>query len=127
MRYMLLIYEAEDRHRAHDREVSDAFNEFTRECIDRGVFLAADPLQDVSTATTVRVDRSERLITDGPFAETREQLAGYYMLDCRDLDEALEFARKLPMSVGGSVEVRPILEVAGLHADVRQGGEVAQR
>jgi hypothetical protein len=80
----------------------------------RGIFKAAEPLQPTSTATTVRVQNGKVLITDGPFAETKEQLAGYYILDCKDLDEALEWAAKIPTVCGGgsgSVEVRPIREM----------------
>jgi len=79
----------------------------------RGIFRAADPLKYTSTATTVRMKEGKTLVTDGPFAETKEQLGGYYILDCADLDEALEWAAKIPTGCGGAngcVEVRPIHE-----------------
>jgi hypothetical protein len=117
MRYMLLLYEAEERSRGLDQEAMqkliDAHNSFTRESVERGNFVTAEPLQPVAMATTVRVRGDERIVTDGPFAETREQLGGYYMLDCRDLDEALELARKCPLAVDGSIEVRPVPELTG--------------
>ena len=80
----------------------------------RGVFRAADPLAPSTTATTVRVEDGKVLVTDGPFAETKEQLAGYYILDCRDLDEAVEWAAKIPTSCQGApgfVEIRPLREI----------------
>ncbi|MDE3178654.1 MAG: YciI family protein, partial [Acidobacteriota bacterium] len=80
---------------------------------DRGVFRGAEPLQPVSMATSVRTSAGKVIVTDGPFAETKEQLGGYYILDCKDLDEALEWAAKIPIcgEGGGCVEVRPIIEV----------------
>lgn len=118
MRYMLLTY-----HNEHAREnlspeertksVSAALN-YIGEATQRGVFRAADPLEPTSTATTVRTQDGKMMITDGPFAETKEQLAGYFILDCKDLDEALEWASKIPMGCGGDtgcVEVRPIRQL----------------
>lgn len=113
MRYMLLIYDC-DRPERGDPRFEGALarvNAFTEECRRRGVFVAGDPLHPVSTATTVRVRDDQTLITDGPFAETHEQLGGYYVLDCRGLDEALELAALCPLAQGGSIEVRPIAEV----------------
>lgn len=113
MRYMLLIYGCERYLPGtddHDAKVT-AVREFTRHCKDRGVFLGADPLHTVDTATTVRVRNDDILITDGPFAEAAEELGGYFLLDCRDLDEALELAARCPLAAEGSVEVRPVLEV----------------
>jgi hypothetical protein len=89
----------------------------------RGILLGADPLEATATATTVRKQDGKVLLTDGPFAETKEQLAGYYMLDCKDLDEALEWAAKIPTGCGGGVgcvEVRPIREM-GQREMARQG------
>jgi hypothetical protein len=80
----------------------------------RGMFCAADPLQPTTTATTVRMQKGKTLVSDGPFAETKEQLAGYYILDCKDLDEALEWAARIPTACGGAtgcIEVRPIREI----------------
>ncbi|HZT69221.1 MAG TPA: YciI family protein [Terriglobia bacterium] len=118
MRYMLLIY-----HNEHIKETlppeeiakseSSALS-YIDEATRQGVFEAADPLEPTSTATTVRMQDGKVMIMDGPFAETKEQLAGYFILDCKDLDEALEWASKIPMVCGGGsgcVEVRPIREL----------------
>jgi hypothetical protein len=116
MDYMLLIYGCDRTERGDEarRAKLEAVNAFTEECRARGVYRGSDPLQGTHTATTVRVRDGETLVTDGPFAETREQLAGYYLLECRDLDEALELAARCPMAAEGSVEVRPILRVPGM-------------
>jgi hypothetical protein len=113
MRYMLLIYGCERPDAGtpgRDAKVA-AVRAFTRQCADDGVLCAVDPLHTTETATTVRVRDGEALVTDGPFAETAEQLGGYFILDCRDLDEALSYAARCPMAAEGSVEVRPIMEV----------------
>lgn len=117
MRYMLLIYDCE-RPEPGDPGFEEALagvNAFVEECRRRDVFLAGDPLHPVGTATTVRVRAGQELITDGPFAETHEHLGGYYILDCRGLDEALELAALCPMAEVGAIEVRPIAEVPGAH------------
>lgn len=115
MRYMLLIYNNERaRENLLPEEIMkmDSYaHSYIDEAIRRGVFQAADPLEPTSTATVVRMQDGKTMITDGPSAETKEQLAGYFILDCKDLDEALEWAAKFPMVCGGgsgSVEVRPI-------------------
>jgi hypothetical protein len=85
-----------------------------KEASQRGVFRAAEPLAPSSTATTLRLEGGRVLLTDGPFAESKEQLAGYYILDCEDLDEALEWAAKIPTAcqgAPGAVEVRPLREI----------------
>jgi hypothetical protein len=113
MRFMLLLY-VTDRPQPGTPEAAEAFpaiKAFHAECQARGVLLAADPLQDPDTATTVRVRDGRPVHTDGPFTETKEWLGGYFILDCRDLDEALELAAECPTAKTGSVEVRPILEV----------------
>jgi hypothetical protein len=119
MRYMLLIYHneqlkdtlpAEEMAKAESSAIS-----YIDEATRQGVFEAADPLAPTSTATTLRIQDGKTMITDGPFAETKEQLAGYFILDCKDLDEALEWAAKFPMVCtggSGSVEVRPLRELA---------------
>jgi hypothetical protein len=113
MRYMLLVYNC---HRPdpgtaeRDARVAE-IRAFTQRCVDDGVFLAADPLHTVESATTVRVRDGEALVTDGPFAETAEQLGGYFILDCTDLDQALSYAAQCPMAQEGSIEVRPIIDV----------------
>jgi hypothetical protein len=116
MRYMLLIYSQEDESAAPEelREVAAAHWAVMDEANRRGLFRAADPLAPASTATTVRVQGADVLLTDGPFAESKEQLAGYYILDCQDLDEALEWAARIPTACRGQagyIEVRPIREI----------------
>ena len=86
----------------------------TRELHGRGQFVTASPLQPVSTATSVRVREGKRLVTDGPFAETREQLGGFYIIDAKDLNEAVSIAAKVPPACKGTVEIRPVMEIPGL-------------
>ena len=112
MRYMLLLYGGERP--PEDSEFYPAIRAFRDECVERGVFVAADPLYEPHAATTVRVRDGETLNLDGPFAETAEWLGGYFMLDCADLDEALELAARCPIASIGSVEVRPVREVSAL-------------
>ena len=117
MQYMLLIYMEENAMDATERE--QCFSESTRLCHDlaaRGKFLGASPLHPVSAATSVRIREGKRLVTDGPFAETREHLGGYFLVEAKDLDEALGIAAKIPGARKGTVEVRPVLELAGLPA-----------
>jgi hypothetical protein len=116
MRYMMLIYSGEaDAAAPEDRRaVAAAHRVFMEEAGHRGILVAGDPLQSSATATTVRVEHDKALITDGPYAETKEQLAGYYILECRDLDEALAWAAKIPTGCAGApgcVEVRPLREI----------------
>jgi len=117
MRYMLLIYNEEAAWAAMSEEeqgkVFGAYMTYTEEIKSEGKHLAGDPLQPIATATTVRVRDGETLTTDGPFAETKEQLGGYYIVDAADLDEALALAARIPGAHYGSVEVRPIWEVGG--------------
>lgn len=117
MRYILLIYDC-NRPEPDDPRFEEALarvNAYTEELDRRGVFRGGDPLHPVTTATTVRVRGGDTLITDGPYAETHEELGGYYIVDCDGLDEALELAALCPMAEVGSVEVRPIAEVPRLH------------
>jgi hypothetical protein len=86
---------------------------FTQEVQKQGIFEAGQPLEDVSTATTVRVRDGKTLISDGPFAETKEVLGGYYLLNCDNLDQALEYTAKIPTSEYGSIEVRPVMAIPG--------------
>ncbi|WP_406641337.1 YciI family protein [Amycolatopsis sp. WGS_07] len=116
MLYLLVIYNC-DRPEPDDLAFPDALarvNAFADECRRRGVFVAAHPLRGEHTATTVSVREGKTLITDGPFLETHEHLGGVYVLDCRDLDEALELAALCPMAAVGTVEVRPVAGVPGL-------------
>jgi hypothetical protein len=115
MRYMLLFYGC-DRPEPGDPRFEGALsraNAFTEECRKRGAFVTAGPLKPVHTATTVRVRDGRTLMTDGPFAETYEQLGGFCILDCPGLDEALELAALCPMAYDGSVEVRPMDDIPG--------------
>ena len=113
MQYLLTIYIDESAVDAVPPEqgvkVTEAYEALTAELKQAGVFLGGEGLQRTSTATTVRVRDGEPLLTDGPFAETREQLAGFYLLDCADLDEAVRWAGKVPSAAMGSVEVRPVI------------------
>jgi hypothetical protein len=115
---MLLIYNNEQaRERMSDEEKAKSESQahtYIEEATRRGVYRAADPLELTRTATTVRTQDGKVMITDGPFAETKEQLAGYFILDCKNLDEALEWAAKIPMTCGGGsgcVEVRPLRDL----------------
>src|ERR1700746_2640973 len=116
MRYMMLVYTQENNN-ATPEETAQVYNghlAVQQETTRRGVFRAAEPLQTTASATTVRMQHGKVLVTDGPFAETKEQLAGYYILDCQDLDEALEWAAKIPTACRGAagyIEVRPIREI----------------
>jgi hypothetical protein len=115
MKYMLLIYTDEkawtDDERQHCYVES---TELTHDLNVRGQYLGASPLQPVATATSVRVREGKRLVTDGPFAETREQLGGYFLVDAKDLNEAVAIAGRIPGARKGTVEVRRVLELAGL-------------
>lgn len=115
MKYMLLIYSPED---AWTREEWTACvaksTAICQELQSQGQFRAASPLHPVSAATSVRVREGKRLITDGPFAETREQLGGYYIIDVEHLDEAIAIAGRLPPAAKGTVEIRPIYELTDL-------------
>lgn len=116
MRYMLLLYNC-DQPGPDDPAFAEALarvNAFAEECRRRGALVAGDALHDEDTATTVSVREGRTLITDGPFPETHEHLGGYYVLECRDLDEAIELAALCPMAEEGSIEVRPIFDVPGV-------------
>ncbi len=115
MKYMLLVYSDEQVLSETEREecyVKSA--QLAQEIKSSGQYLAAGPLHPISTATSVRVRDGKRLIIDGPFAETREQLGGYYLIDANDLDDAIGIAERIPVARVGTVEIRPVLEIAGL-------------
>ena len=109
MRYMLLIYQ-DEKNADMSPQAMGQWDAFTREVSEAGVQEDGRALQPVSTATTVRVRDGETVTTDGPFAETKEQLGGFYLLNCKDLDEAIAYAAKIPSAPTGSVEVRPVME-----------------
>jgi hypothetical protein len=118
MRYMLLIYLDEQSLSETERDhcyVESA--QFAQELNSSGQYLAANPLHPTATATSVRVRDGKRLVTDGPFAETREQLGGYFLVNARDLDEAISIAGRIPGARLGTVEIRPVMEIAGLPVD----------
>jgi hypothetical protein len=118
MRYMLLIYADEQAWTEAERE--QCYGESTRlahQLKSTGQYLAASPLRPVSTATSVQVRDGKRLVTDGPFAETREQLGGYFLVDAKDLDEAIDIAGGIPGARKGTVEIRPVVEIPGLPGD----------
>jgi len=114
MRYIMLIYSDEvmeaQRSQAENEVQMAEYYAFTNLVRERNVYQTGDALQPTSTATTVRVRNGKPLVTDGPFAETKEQLGGFYILECQDLDEAIELAARIPSAKDGSIEVRPILE-----------------
>ena len=113
MQYMLLIYGDQNgwqsRSDEENNQLMQAYCQFTEDLQKSGAMVGGDALQPTQTATTVRVRNDETLTTDGPFAETKEQLGGYYIVDVGSLDEALEWAAKIPGAKHGSVEVRPVM------------------
>ena len=115
MKYMLLIYG--DENALSETERQDCYAESTKLAHDirsNGQYLAANPLQPTAMATSVRMRDGKRLVTDGPFAETREQLGGYFLVEAKNLDEAIAIAARIPMARKGTVEVRPVIEIPGL-------------
>jgi hypothetical protein len=116
MKYMLVLMGEEggweDATPEQMKEEMDGWAEFGDKLVKEGAFVSGEGLQESATATTVRIsDEGERVVTDGPFAETKEQVGGFYLLECKDLDEALDWAKQVPLS-GGAVEVRPVMDYA---------------
>ena len=113
MKYLLLIYRSDAEYvkmnAAQRKELSGEYGVFTQSIIQSGHFKAGDGLQPTTTATTVRVRDGKTLTTDGPFAETREQFGGYYLVEAKDLDEAMAIAARIPEAKKGSIEVRPVM------------------
>lgn len=118
MKYMLLVYldeqvlSDEERQHCYVKSV-----QLTQDLSSTGHFVDASPLHPIATATSVRVREGKRLVTDGPFAETREQLGGYYIIDAPNLDDAIRIAERVPPARFGTVEIRPVMEIEGLPAD----------
>ena len=115
MKYMLLVYLNEDV--MNDEERAHCYVEsaqLAQDLSSAGQYLDASPLHPVATATSVQMRDGKRLVTDGPFAETREQLGGYYLVEAHDLDEAIGIAERIPPARFGTVEIRPVLEIGGL-------------
>jgi len=116
---MLLVYLAEDAMTETERQ--DCYVKsagLAREIHANGQYLDASPLHSVATATSVRMREGKRLVTDGPFAETREQLGGYYLIDATNLDEAIKIAERIPAARWGTIEIRPVMEITGLPESV---------
>ena len=115
MKYMLLIYADEQAWSQDEREQCyKTSTELAHQLHSQGQYLATAPLQPSTTATSVRVRGGKPLVTDGPFAETREQLGGYFLVDAKNLDEAIGIATRIPGVHRGTVEIRPIIEIANL-------------
>jgi hypothetical protein len=115
MKYLLLIYMGEQAMNPAEREACYAEStQLAHDLKTRGQYVSANPLQPVATATSLRIREGKRLITDGPFAETREQLGGYFLVDAPDLNAAISIAARIPAARKGTVEVRPVLEIPGL-------------
>ncbi len=115
MQYMLLIYSNEaDEPNPGTPEFDEhiaGYMALSEEVRDKGIVISAEPLEKIATATTVRVRNGKADVTDGPFAETKETLGGYYLLECENLDEAISYAAKIPSVNFGSVEIRPIMKL----------------
>lgn len=115
MKYMLLVYSDESTWTESEQEQCYAEStQLTHQLQANGQYIAAAPLEPVSTATSVRVRQGKPLVTDGPFAETREQLGGYFLIDARDLNEAINIAGRIPAAHKGTIEIRPVMELSGL-------------
>jgi hypothetical protein len=114
MQYICLIYSNEVDEASvtpeQMQQVMDEYNAFTKDVVDSGVYVSGEALHPTKTATTVRVRDGKIVTTDGPFAETKEQLGGYYVVNAKDLDEAIGIAAKIPGAKWGSIEVRPIVD-----------------
>jgi hypothetical protein len=116
MKYMMLVY-LDELNALTESEREHCYVEsaqLTQDLNTKGQYLLASPLHPTSTATSVRLREGKRLVTDGPFAETREQLGGFYLIDAKDLDEAIGIAEKIPVARVGTIEIRPVLEISGL-------------
>ena len=115
MKYMLLVYLEEKVLSESERE--DCYVKSAKLAQDlntSGKYLDASPLHPIATATSIRIREGKRLLTDGPFAETREQLGGYYLINAKDLDEAIGIAERIPAARFGTIEIRPVMEISGL-------------
>ena len=118
MRYMLLLIGDESQYEDRSEEEAAAqmqrWSDYSKALVDAGAFVSGEGLQGSPTATCLRVQDGERLLTDGPFAETKEQIGGFYVIDCKDLDEAIDWAAKVPSAANGWVtEIRPVIAYEG--------------
>src|SRR5207249_5551232 len=111
MQYAFLIYVNQADYakmpETQQAAIMQGYNEFTEDVMKRNILKGGEPLESVTTATTVRIRDGKTLTTDGPFAETKEQLAGFYVFECKDLDEAIQWAAKIPGAKQGAIEIRP--------------------
>ncbi len=115
MKYMLLVYLDENALSESERQACYKDSaQLARDLHASGNYLAASPLQSVSTATSVRIRNGKKTVTDGPFAETREQLGGFYLIDAKSIIEAVDIAARVPVADVGTIEIRPIFEIPGL-------------
>jgi hypothetical protein len=131
MKYLLALIGDESRFAdltpEQQAEGMKAWDAYTKDAIDAGVLVGGEGLQPSSTATNVQIQESgEPIVSDGPFAETKEQLGGYYLLDCKDLDDALAWAKRIPMP-GGTVEVRPVMDYEAVGSQVHTNEAEARR
>jgi len=110
MQFMALIYATEGVNDVDWDTLTQQYGAFGKKAQEAGVMLAGEALQPISTATSVQLKEGQKIVTDGPFAETKEQLGGFYLLECKDLDEALEWASQIPSARYGTIEVRPVIE-----------------
>ncbi len=118
MKYMLLVYLDENALTENERRQCYRDSaDLARELDSKGAYIDASPLHPTPSATSVRIRNGNRLVTDGPFAETREQLGGYYLVDVGNLDEAIAIASKVPVATIGTIEIRPVMEIEGLPED----------
>ena len=118
MKYMLLVYLEEDALSESERQSCYTKSaQLARDIHASGNYLDASPLHPTATATSIRVREGKRFVTDGPFAETREQLGGYYLIEAKNLDQAIGIAEKIPAAQWGTIEIRPVMEISGLPID----------
>jgi len=133
MRYAILIYDENTASPAPElpppdvlQQVMDEYNAYTQMLKNRGAFQAGEALEPNPTATTVRIKDGQRITTDGPFAETKEGLGGFYIIEAKDLDEALDYAAQCPgAKYGGSIEVRPVVDLPADYAPTAQAAAAA--
>ncbi len=115
MKYMLLVYLDENALSEEERQKCYVDStQLAQDLSSSGQYIDASPLQPIATATSVRLRSGKKVVTDGPFAETREQLGGYYLIDAKNLDEAIGIAARVPVSNVGTIEIRPVLQIPGL-------------
>jgi hypothetical protein len=129
VKFLAIIYNDESLYANASPEdigaIFAAHGKFGEDSREAGVFAGGEGLQGTSTATTVRVRDGERLLTDGPYAELKEQIGGYYVLDCKDLDDALNWASQIPEAQSGAIEVRPIMDYEAIEAGDGAGSAAA--